>query len=575
VSLLDTFGFTALLWVDDDTPLSYQFGFTAPSSNSVLILQTRSEANFGTFLLPAGSGPVSVLRVVAEVFDVFDANSTKSAEVQITAKDMPLNLQLDGLSTALSGISFTVNGMKKLAALSLSLLNSANCSGVSSICQALNRESCQVVSNTCGQCLEGFVVSAGAANTMCLTVSEAEQALRASANLQNANCSIEDTRCPVGNTCSPYNWMCELPVKRCPSDCLGRGECVFIQSTAGFAPMDCSVYDVNCEAACDCYADWFGVDCSLTQEEMTIRQSVKEAVAAKLSTIVGMEIPSVSVVNGWLASLMETAASSDDFTNDSVTSVYMIADYVMDVAPVAGMTPESTASLLSVIDSTASVVSPAGIVGRARRLSGSNVNYTSAVSAATVISRTSSLLSIYGSFATSSMIAGQAALTTVKSTFRLTSQLLSEQSSVSLPSRDLESLTGVAQPSVLSTMNASATAVTVFALSWGLYGNADFLSDPLQIQLSADANICGSDPESGCSFIVVLQNSNPVTYQEPEPVIYVTHCSLVIIVCSCLPSRRNDDSTLQRHSIYCNHEMSTAAAYFCVRCCGWADTCLK
>jgi hypothetical protein len=522
VAMTDSFTFLASLWVDSDTPLSYQFGYIASATGTVMIMQSQSEMNFGTTLLPAGSGSGSALTCVGEVFDSYQANTTVYSSVQVTSSGASLSSALSSISSQLSGSLGSVNGIKKLVALSVSVLTQVNCTAVGN-CTALNRASCQAVSNMCGPCLSGFYGSSGVGNSLCLSYSAAQSLLQSSFTDDKLSCSSASSVCPAGYKCNTSK-KCEVPSKTCLNDCSGHGECIFVQSATDSEVSECTIYDPSCKSECTCESDWYGDDCSLSSHDLSARQSAKETIASKVVALTSLENPSQSVVSGWMASLAGVTTYASDLTNGSITSIQFITDFVIEAAGSVGMSVESTATLMDAIDCTTSAISAS--TSNRRRLHGRKLGATnSSVNAASVVASTESLLAKYGAFITNSLVDGESGFTTVQNTYRMSSKLQSSDSSVSLPLSELEGLNGVVTSSASlsdETVSAGSVAMTMFSLSSALYANSAFNSAPVSLQVTSSS--CNSDTDT-CAVTITLQNTASVTYTDEAPVMFTTRCA--------------------------------------------------
>jgi hypothetical protein len=526
IAMTVTFTFNAALWVDEDAPISYQFGFLSASTGVTLTVQSRSEMSYGTSLLPSGSGLNSLLVCAGEVFDVYSANYTAYDTVQVNSSSLSLGAALNSLTSQLSGVLASVNGMKKLISLSASVLNSVNCSSIRN-CTLLNRYSCASVSNSCGPCLDGFIGSSGDGNSVCLIASDAVALLSHSGTIVKCEGFAD---CPRGYECRMENFQCFVPSKTCPSDCGVHGTCIFVQSSTGNVVESCSVYDADCSAQCTCDDEWYGDDCSMGAGELATRQAAKADITGRVAQLVGIENPSESVVSGWLAGLMGVSDTAADMTNGSLTSVLLVADYIIGAAAGVGMSVDSIASVLDVLDCGASAVSWSSSAGRRirsrRLLSNISSGASADVYAESVVASTTDLLSRYAVYVTSSMVSGQVPLTFIKSTFRLTTLLASSTSAVSLPLTTLEQLGGFSMSSIQLPSQLpvdGSVAFSASAISAALYGDASFQSNPIQVRVSQSDMSTACD-SNACEMIIVLQNSNPVLFSNPVVTEFTTHC---------------------------------------------------
>jgi hypothetical protein len=522
-AVTDVFTLYANNWVDADLPLTYLFGFVSPSFGSFMTLQSQSEVNFVSSLLPSGSSSDSLLSCAAEIFDSYNANYTSYSTVEVTAMSVTVSEALEIVSSSLSGQLSSVNGMKKMVSLSMAVLSDVTCMNAPN-CSALHRSGCLSVSNTCGECLDGYLGSSGVGNTQCVSSWQAVAIL--SGSTATSCPSGEDTECGEGLYCKQADKVCASPSKTCLNDCSSNGDCEYIQASTGLVQSDCSVYDPSCSAQCSCSDEWFGGDCSLSSTDMSVRQAAIGNVTAQISELSTLENPSNSAVSGWLSSISAVTNDPYNLNDASISSVRYIADYIIAGAVSVGMSVESVVSLLDAIDGTAAAVSVATSAGRRNRrrrlLSASN-----SATVASSVNSTASLLLKYGSFVSSTLVSGQSAVSSVKSTFRITSQLATSSStdsstaSVSLPTSSLEQIAGVTVSSVQVPLGSgNSVPMSVLSLSSALYDNADFNSDPLFLQLSEA--VCSS---GSCEVIVVLKNSNPVAYTAPIKTTFSTRCA--------------------------------------------------
>jgi hypothetical protein len=521
-AVTDVFTLYANNWVDADLPLTYLFGFVSSSFGSFMTLQSQSEVNFASSLLPSGSGSDSALSCGVEIFDSYNANYTSYSTVQVTAMSVTVSEALEIVSNSLSGQLSSVNGMKKMVSLSLAVLSDVTCANAPN-CSALYRSHCLSVSNTCGECLDGYLGSSGVGNTQCVNSSQAVAILSGSAA---TSCLSGNEQCAQGLYCNLVDKLCVSPSKTCLNNCSSNGDCEYIQTSTSLVQSGCSIYDPTCSAQCSCSDEWFGEDCSLSSSDMATRQEAIGNITAHIGELSVLENPSSSAVSGWLSSV--SAVTNDPYTLNeaSISSVQYIADYIIAGAVSVGMSVESVVSLLDAIDGTAAAVSVATSAGRRNRRH-RLLSTSSSAAVLSSVNSTASLLLKYGNFVSSSLVSGQSAVSSVKSTFRITSHLATSSTtdsstvSVSLPTTTLEQVAGLSVSSVQVPLgSADSVPMSVMSLSSALYDNVDFNSDPLFLQLSE--TVCGS---GSCEAIVVLKNSNPVSYSAPIKTTFCTRCA--------------------------------------------------
>eukprot|EP01032_Pedospumella_encystans_P009041 gene9041-10677_t len=147
VAIRDLFTFSALNWVDSELPLTYQFGFAAPTSETILTLRSQSVISYGQSILPAGQlNAGRNLTVVVTVFDALAANVTAAQRVRVS------EAETNGYD--ISATLAAVRNMRRLQ--TVTCTTSASCgafeSCVGGLCQAVNK----TCVNNCfdhGQCI--------------------------------------------------------------------------------------------------------------------------------------------------------------------------------------------------------------------------------------------------------------------------------------------------------------------------------------------------------------------------------------------------------------------------------------
>jgi len=512
--LKTNFQFAALLWQDSSLPLTYQFGMIA-STGSSLSLQSRSESPFATANLPAGQQKLNYSQsLFLQVYDSLNSSTLS----YITSVVFPMaetnstylrTTLLDKLSTGNS----SVNGMKSSTALVSSILNSANCTAAPN-CTSLNRFDCTSLPNTCGNCISSQYVGDANSNTPCILLRDL---------ISTNSRKLSDMPCLISSDClyfSPYvecsEKVCAIPQKKCADDCSGQGQCVFLLSTDGSMLDSCSIIESNCTATCICNNDWSGRACSLTSEDMINRNDLRHQVVSSLTSLVSLEDPTEESISSWSQSLSAASLSYDELHSDTLTSVQSIVDNIISNALSIGTSPDKADGVLGSIDSLFNNVIMTAHVASARRSLASQSNQSSSTispQTLTLISSSQASLQQYSSLVSNNLLVGQQPVATIQDQYRLiTSAFPADSASVSLvsPLSEAEKSQGKSSPSLRILFNSStaSTKLSTVLLNSNIYGNTDFNSNPLQLNLNSDMSQCA---EIGSCFIeLVLQNNAAV-----------------------------------------------------------------
>jgi len=223
-----------------------------------------------------------------KVIDIYGAFTISSALVSAFALDEFDISKVSKLLTVGQAYSDT-NIINQVISAATQKLNAVNCS-LSPNCTALSRQSCSLVTNTCGDCLPGFIGYQGSANSPCVVTDIPL--------LHNETKFLEDnsavfqlkslTTCSE-NTCilgKCVNSVCVQYPKVCPNNCSSpSGICIF-EDANGLPLTSCSANDPFCKARCQCFPNRHGSDCSLTQLEFWEKRELRSLICATLSQAV-------------------------------------------------------------------------------------------------------------------------------------------------------------------------------------------------------------------------------------------------------------------------------------------------
>ncbi|RYG68135.1 hypothetical protein EON64_05855, partial [archaeon] len=412
VELSFLFAFTCSRWIDEDLPLSYQFGFVS-NAGSEVTLRSKLPASFAELGLPAGmSGRNYSVSCFAQVYDVYEGKTTASYAVKVREAAMTTSDMSDYVLKSVqdSTTSNNVDSLKQTAATSSSLLNRVNCSQAPVNCGSLNRLECYRTPHTCGPCLSytDYVGDDGDSNEMCMPAASFRHAMAQSlTTLQHSQ-------------------------KGCAANCSGHGRCSYRSVLTQEDVNDCAVGDVSCVSYCLCeeiYAS--SSTCAWSEEEVLARQQLREELTSNLEKLIELEDVDSQSVQSLMSSLSMISQNIDEISHAASGRLLSLAGYIMEHAAGVGLTNAAAGELLSSIQSILSAAEQRENVEwrrkRMRRLGSSfgalhsdrNAFVAMSEEYNSTLQRSQEVLSQYVSFLSGNLAPGQTPVQTIQPSFRL------------------------------------------------------------------------------------------------------------------------------------------------------------
>jgi hypothetical protein len=299
-------------WVDEDLPLSMQFGYLTSSTDDMTVFRSKLPLSYTSSLLPSAhsgaSGIHSNLTCVVVVFDSMDASSRSTSGVSVEAAKMSVEdlsvFLLHGING--SKLSSNTDDLKNVLSSTTTVLNQVNCSG-SPDCGSLNREDCSLVEGTCGECLSGSVGLAGASNTRCLFgvfaarhLTQSDESTSSSPWCEsNVDCANE-----LFHECDVQSKVCRPIAQSCPNSCSGHGKCLFVSRyDPKLTFAGCGLLDVECVSVCDCEESHMGLSCSTPRAEFLKAMDLRQVLLESVEDLMARENADQSNVKSWIRSL--------------------------------------------------------------------------------------------------------------------------------------------------------------------------------------------------------------------------------------------------------------------------------
>ena len=562
----DDFRFSALQWQDNDLPLSYEFGYVSPQSKRVT-MASKSSFTAGSSQLPAGlKASQYAVTCFALIYDSYNANTTSTTSIVVNPAPA---VSIEEMQAYVNQVPESSNpdDVKQYSALSSALLNEVNCT-LAPNCSALNRQECTTTAHTCGGCFSDEYILLGN-DRPCIRLSDLAAELvtsansSAAANITSRSCSLAtdcyvyevcafDTAANVSSSSSSIG-VCQLPSKECPGGCFGRGTCLHINADSGKLLGDCKVTESYCTAVCDCEEEYsLSEDCSLTKEEVGLKQDSRILVLQSILDLMETEDPDSEAIIGWINLLVVATEQVDELSTEGFQLVFNISNSIIDLAGDAGVPYTQVSVLLEALDSATKATLNSGERRRRRRLQMSpseyrtlqstEVNDGSGLALNNDIGNSLDALRKFGDLIAAALVPGQRPIQSILGEFRIAVEMLSPFTSsagaivddgsgtgtvvsVSLPQTALEQSGSSAGSSISLAITSEVSASGVTLRSELYTSSGEFESSPFSMFLS-DAP-CSGDT---CYAQILMQFSEPLDlslYGSAEDITeetFVTEC---------------------------------------------------
>jgi hypothetical protein len=530
VMLETMFSMMSIDWMDEDLPLSYQFGYITSTSslsptNDITIFRSKLELSYTSTLLPSGppdvSGTNSNLTCVVFVFDSLDSFDQSSFGVLVKEVKMSVDSLSDFLLGGINGSSLGSNSddLKNILSSTSTVLNRVNCSNAPD-CGSLNREDCSLLEGTCGECLLGHAGLLGFSNTPCLPIDDRRLLLSHSPASSSLSTCFSDVDCISVSPfleCNLQSNICQSIQQSCPNSCSGHGACLFLsKSDPSVTLPGCGMLDEDCAQVCQCDEDYFSSSCSLTREDFFKQMNLRHVILENVGELMSKENADRSNVMSWMKSLSSVGS---DYSSLSGSSKQLMTSLTIDVLTISA---ELGLSIEDIFQSGMEKVVDMCVSGLSMSLSSSSDDD---VNSASLLS---SLLKVYSVFVTSDMSHDQYPVSSITPNFRSSSISLSTSSTsglLSIPQTTLESMKSTNQRSVVELSSGlhyplqlsvselqPTTANSILTNRSNVTRNDNHSQLSLPVVISFGSRPCSSLANGvGCVVRVTLQNKYQAT----------------------------------------------------------------
>jgi hypothetical protein len=171
-------------------------------------------------------------------------------------------------------------------------INLVNCCTVAVPCNVLNRRDCSYTAFTCGPCKVGYSSYINEDdNSFCTNTSFNQiNYFQSNRKLLDGirNRCLSDFMCISGiSYCDLTDKICKKYTKLCPNSCSGNGVCVYYRYSK--IQKFCYLDDFSCISKCNCFNDFYGVDCSLNTSQLVHKIESRNAICKSQLKIQGMQ----------------------------------------------------------------------------------------------------------------------------------------------------------------------------------------------------------------------------------------------------------------------------------------------
>ena len=378
-ALNTTFTWQTAGWSDDpsDYPLAYIFAYYVSRFEDQNVVKSSSELSYAGVTLGQGRSGSGAIVALANATDMYGATGiafnskvkvTKLANVDQLSNIAEREMERAFLFKDPSLVSQVITGVTDS-------INFVEC-GVPTPCKDLNRKDCSTTYKTCGECLDGYTGVAGDSNVLCGVLPDENVARVRSrrrlemieefgldyvnspnvTNQQHVSRRLQAMKVRrTGDICSTVSLksycisgvctvssptetigICAPIQKRCPSDCMEHGDCVFMDINNNPVSV-CNMNDIFCRPICHCNGGYVGIDCGVPTADVAVVTELRDSVCRNLLLVKSMQNENEDVIIGRATNIRNTINDYMLVSEDAYeVCVKMLVDTVIDFPVIAG-----------------------------------------------------------------------------------------------------------------------------------------------------------------------------------------------------------------------------------------------
>jgi hypothetical protein len=334
-------------WIDNDLPLTYQFGYVTPSGH-LMTTRIRSESPVSNQYLPSG-GKEDDHRIFcyARIFDSLLATVTVHSNVTVSPDGSAMDAASAQSKLEMIGLSGEIDETRNMLSAIGTRVTSKSCTFAPN-CTLLNRESCSDVEDTCGSCLLNFIGQTGSHNSLCVDLNQ-----QISSTSAVVSCD-SDSACADLQICNLESNSCEPISKSCPNNCSNQGICKFLSVDSDDIEMlTCKVGDPYCSPVCVCFDGFGGAICEYDETHLDQQTEIMTVLVDSLSNLMRSDDTSEENMMSWQSNLFTFTRDPSILTNASLVSALEISSMIMSSAATLSsvVTPSQMNEVVSSLDS--------------------------------------------------------------------------------------------------------------------------------------------------------------------------------------------------------------------------------
>jgi hypothetical protein len=234
-----------------------------------------------------------------------------------------------------------------------SIVNSITCLlATDTLCATIYRQPCGTVTNTCGNCLPGYLGDAGEGNTECIVAPAAPlpkiqiDGVFSPPIFASASAACTNTSCTGYTKC--VKKVCITPSKSCINNCNGNGTCSFVSIDTGVRTSTCLVDNPRCLSMCTCKAGRRGLSCDTTLAVNIANQKLRFQLLSGLQNLTITQDQNLASVTRWISSVTSLTQNYAELSAPSIAAVIKIISSIITASVKLALPYSQVSALITV-----------------------------------------------------------------------------------------------------------------------------------------------------------------------------------------------------------------------------------